>query len=97
MFVGTKSEEEQYTHTHKIKHSTLIKNIDELIMVVMKEKSNFTRKKDDEEITRVCFESTHYHFNRNFKGENRVNISIKKHTSFTSKFQFLYLTPRNIN
>ena len=86
MFVGNKSEEEQYTHTQKIKHSTLIKNIDELIMVVMIEKSNFTGKNDDEEITHVCFESTHYHFNRNFKGENRVNISIKKHTVFTLKF-----------
>ena len=52
-----------HTHTHTIKHSTLIKNIDELIMVVMIEKSNFTGKKDDEEITHVRFESTHYHFN----------------------------------
>ena len=57
VFVGTKSEEKQYTHTHKIKHSTLIKNIDELIMVVMKKKSNFTRKNDDEKIY-TCFEST---------------------------------------
>ena len=40
-------------HTNKIKHSTLIKNIDELIMVVMKEKSNFTGKNDDEKITHV--------------------------------------------
>ena len=39
-----------HTHTNKIKRSTLIKNIDELIMVVMKEKSNFTGKNDDEEI-----------------------------------------------
>ena len=42
-----------HTHTHKIKHSTSIKNIDELIMVVMKEKWNFIGKNDDEEITHV--------------------------------------------
>ena len=42
-----------HTHTNKIKRSTLIKNIDELIMLVMKEKSNFTGKNDDEEITHV--------------------------------------------
>ena len=39
VFVGTKSEEKQYTHTHKkIKHSTLIQNIYEFIMMVMKKK-----------------------------------------------------------
>ena len=55
-------------------------------MVVMKEKSNFTRKKDDEEITHVCFESTHYNFNRNIKGKNTVNLSIKNTWSSPQNF-----------
>ena len=84
-----------HTHTNKIKHSTLIKNIAELIMVVMKEKSNFTEKMMMKKLHMFWI---YYHLNQNFKGEkNRVNILIKKHIVFTSKFKLLFLTRRNIN
>ena len=71
VFVGTKRKDKQgiYTHTHKknLKLNFEKKNIDELIMVMMREKFNFTGKNDNEEITHEFFESTTISKNFNTK------------------------------
>lgn len=56
---------------------------------MMGEKFDFIGKNDNEEITHEFFESTT--ISKSLKEKKKVNILMKKHSVFTSKFKLLYL------